>query len=408
MIRTVLSVSGPARKAQRPLLNLISYICLMKTSIILQVVIGITFLTDLTEWVFSDDIKPFYSLMQKASSLRAVGQTFLSVYHCQTGMSDLPNIPLVEGQPDILFEESIFNFGKVYRHEDVKHAFMFQNHGTKELKIEKIEASCGCIVVEELATMDVAPGMTGRIDVNLRTPDPGAITKSIRIYSNDPDTPVYTLKLSGEVIEDITVNPRQINFGHIFKGEKAHAEVHLQPRLGFDIEIKDVMTSNPVVSIKYKKEEQENRYIVNATLNEDTMVGVWTGNIYILTNSERQRQLIVSFFGEVIGDIKLYPPHIYFGVIKKGSEQVKSAFLTLLNEKIKVEKIEVQPDILVSEVVIEPQEDAGEKKRLTLRILNKIKKDAPLGQINSIVKIYTNSKIQPIIDIPVSGEIVEK
>ncbi|MDO8094920.1 MAG: hypothetical protein Q6360_15685, partial [Candidatus Brocadiales bacterium] len=130
--------------------------------------------------------------------------------------------------------------------------------------------------------------------VNLRTPDPGIINKSIRIYSNDPDTPVYTLKLSGEAIEDITVNPQHINFGHIFKGEKAHAEVHLQPRLGFDIEIKGVMASNPVVSVKYKKEEQENRYIVDATLNEDTMVGVWTGNIYIFTNSERQKQLIVS------------------------------------------------------------------------------------------------------------------
>lgn len=351
----------------------------MKTSITLPVIIGITFLT---KWVFSDNLKPFYSFIQEAS--------------------------LVEGQPDILFEESIFDFGKVYRHEDVKHAFAFQNRGTKELKIEKIESSCGCIVVEEeTTTVNLAPGMTGSVVVNLRTPDPGIINKSIRIYSNDPDTPVYTLKLSGEAIEDITVNPQHINFGHIFKGEKAHAEVHLQPRLGFDIEIKGVMASNPVVSVKYKKEEQENRYIVDATLNEDTMVGVWTGNIYIFTNSERQKQLIVSFFGEIIGDIKLYPPHIYFGVIKKGSEQVKSAFITLLNEKIKVEKIEVQPDILVSEIVTEPQEDEGEKKHVTLRILNKIKKDAPLGQINSIVKIYTNSKIQPIINIHIFGEIVE-
>jgi hypothetical protein len=309
---------------------------------------------------------------------------------------------------------------------------VFQNRGTKELNIEKIKASCGCIVAET-STRNVPPGMTGIIVTILRSgPNTGHITESISVYSNDPDNPVYALKLSGEIIEDIKINPKQIRFGYVSKGEKAQVEVDIQPRPGFDLEIKDVISSNPVVSIKYRKDELENKYIVEATLKEDTMIGVLTGNIYILTNSERQRRVAISFSGEVLGDIQLYPTHIYFGVIKKGSECVKSIFLTLLKEKIEVEKIEVQPEFLVSEIITEPQKDIGEEeheilysnfwevstdfpqkkivggKKVRLRILTKVRKDAPVGEINGVIKVYTNSEIQPIINIPVSVTITDK
>ena len=394
----------------------------MKISVILQVVVCSTFLSS---WAFPGNLKPFYPLIQKASSLNSIDGEYVD-----TIVTKIKNTrSLVEDQPDIFFEEPIYNFGKVYKNEDVEHVFMFQNHGIKELKIEKIKASCGCIVAET-STRNVPPEMSGIIDVILRSgPNTGHINKSIRVYSNDPDTPVYSLKLLGEIIEDITINPRQMRFGYVHKGEKAQVEVDIQPRPGFDLEIKDVISSSPVVSIKYRKDELENKYIVEATLKEDTMIGVLTGNIYILTNSERQRRVAISFSGEVLGDIRLYPTHIYFGVIKKGSECVKSAFLTLLKEKIEVEKIEVQPEFLVSEIITEPQKDIGEEKheilhsdfwetstslpqkdigKKTLRIMTKIKRNAPVGKIDGILKVYTNSEIQPIINIPVSAEITDK
>ncbi|MEE9214297.1 MAG: DUF1573 domain-containing protein [Thermodesulfobacteriota bacterium] len=397
----------------------------MKISVILQVVVCSTFLSS---WAFPGNLKPFYPLIQKASSLNSIDGEYVD-----TIVTKVKNTrSLVEDQPDIFFEEPIYNFGKVYKNEDVEHVFVFQNHGTKELKIEKIKASCGCIVAET-STRNVPPGMTGIIVTILRSGlNTGHITESISVYSNDPDNPVYALKLSGEIIEDIKINPKQIRFGYVSKGEKAQVEVDIQPRPGFDLEIKDVISSNPVVSIKYRKDELENKYIVEATLKEDTMIGVLTGNIYILTNSERQRRVAISFSGEVLGDIQLYPTHIYFGVIKKGSECVKSIFLTLLKEKIEVEKIEVQPEFLVSEIITEPQKDIGEEeheilhsdfwevstdfpqkkivggKKVRLRILTKVRKDTPVGEINGVIKVYTNSKIQPIINIPVSVTITDK
>jgi len=160
-------------------------------------------------------------------------------------------------------------------------------------------------------------------------------------------------------------------------------------------------------------------------------IGVLTGNIQILTNSERQSRVIIPFSGEVLGDIRLYPSHLYFGTIKKDNKCVKSVFITLLKEKIRVDRIEVQPDFLTSEIITDPrminggeeyvtlhsnfweastdfsQKNILEKNSKPLRILTRINKNTPVGKIEGTLKVYTNSEIQPIINIPISAEIID-
>ncbi len=396
----------------------------MKFYTVLYVVMVSTFISN---WVFSDDFQSYHLLKESGSGISSYDVKYEEKIITQVKNSKL----LVESQPDIFFEEPIYNFGKVYKNEDVEHFFILKNRGTKDLIIEDIKASCGCII-SEATTPKVLPGTSEGIIVTLRgIPDTGAISKSIRIYSNDPDTPVYSLKLLGEIVEDITINTRQISFGFIPKGKKVKVEIGVKPRPGFKLKIKDVISTNPDISIKYKKDEQDNKYVVEATLKDTATVGVLTGNIQIFTNSERQNRLIIPFSGEVLGDVRLYPSHLYFGVIKKDSKCVKSVFITLLKEKTRVDKIEVQPDFLTSEIITDPRMTIGEEEYVTLhsnfweastnisqknileknsiplRILTRIKENAPLGEIEGVLKVYTNSKIQPIINIPVSAEIID-
>ncbi len=393
--------------------------------VILQIVLCNAFLSS---WTFSDNLKSYYPLIKKDTDMISFDDVAEDTIITKVKNS---KSLVEEGQPDIFFEEPIYNFGKVYKNEDVEHVFVFQNRGTKELNIEKIKASCGCIVLET-TTRNVSPGMTGIIVTILRSdPYPGTINETIRVYSNDINTPVYSLKLLGETIEDITINTRQISFGFIPKGKKVKVELGVKPRLGFKLEIKDVISSSTDITIKYKKDEEENKYVVEATLKDTATVGVLTGNIQILTNSERQNRVIIPFSGEVLGDIRLYPSHLYFGVIKKDNKCVKSVFITLLKKNIRVDKIEVKPDFLTSEIITDPQMTIGEERYVTLhsdfweastnfsqknlleknsvplRILTRINENAPVGKIEGVLKVYTNSKIQPIINIPVSAEITD-
>ena len=222
----------------------------MKMSLILQVAIGITFFLP---WTIYDNLKPHYPSIHEFSNVCSADDK----YNDSSVTKGEPAKSLVEEQPDIFCEEPVYNFGKRYKYENIKHVFVFQNRGTKELKIGKIESSCGCIIGETTVT-NVDPGMSGTIVVNYRTgPDTGTMTKSIRVYSNDPDAPVYTLQLSGEIIEDITIHPRQIKFGYVSLGEKAHAEIEVQPRPGFDLEVKDVLSSNQSLVLNSRKINKE-------------------------------------------------------------------------------------------------------------------------------------------------------
>ena len=383
--------------------------------------------TFIFSWAFSGDFQSYHVLKERGSSR--------SSYDVKYEKKIIPNMknvqPLREGQPDIFFEEPNCDFGKVYKNEDVEHFFMFENRGTTDLIIEDIKASCGCII-SEATTPKVLPGMSGGIIVILKgVPDTGAISKNIKIYSNDPDASVYSLNLSGEIIEDITINPRQISFGFIPKGKKITVEIDVKLRPGFKLEIKDLISSNHDISIMYKKDDKENKYVVELTLKNTATVGVLTGNIQIVTNSERQNRLIIPVFGEVLGDIRLYPSHLYFGAIKKDNKCVKSVFITLLKENIRIDKIEVQPDFLTSEITTDPrmiineeryvtlhsnfweastnisQKNILEKNSVPLRILTRINENAPAGEIEGVLRVYTNSKIQPVITIPVSAEIID-
>ena len=395
----------------------------MKIFHILEVII----ITFTSSWAFSDDFQSHNLLKENR-----LGISSYDVKHEEKIVTKERNVlPLKEGQPDIYFEDPIYNFGEVYKNEDVEHLFIFENRGTKDLIIEDIKTSCGCII-SKVTAPKVHPGMSEGIFVVLKgAPDIGEISKNIKIYSNDLDSPVCSLKLSGEIIEDITIDTHQINFGCTPKGKKIKVGIDVKPRPGFKLAIQDVISSNPDISTEYKKKGHENKFVVETTLKSTSAIGFVTGNIQIFTNSERQDLLIIPFLGEVLGDIRLYPSHLNFGVIKKNNKCAKSIFITLLKETIRIDKIEVQPEFLASEIITDPQnvideeeyvtlhstfweastsfsrKNTLEKNQIPLRILTRINENAPVGKIEGLLKVYTSSKIQPIINIPISAEIID-
>ena len=103
----------------------------------------------------------------------------------------------------------------------------------------------------------------------------------------------------------------------------------------------------------------------------------------------------------------------------------------MLKEKTRVDKIEVQPDFLTTEIITDPRmiideeeyvtlhsnfweastsfsrKNTLEKNQIPLRILTRINENAPVGKIEGLLKVYTSSKIQPIINIHVSAEIID-
>lgn len=103
--------------------------------------------------------------------------------------------------PEIYFENTTHNFGKIEYNGDGTCEFIFKNTGKEPLLLTNVKASCGC-TTPTWPKQPVETGKTGTIVVKYNTKITGAFTKSIRVYSN-AKTNLVTLKISGTVAKAV-------------------------------------------------------------------------------------------------------------------------------------------------------------------------------------------------------------
>jgi len=303
--------------------------------------------------------------------------------------------------PTIFFEKPDFDFGQIFKGQKVEHIYEFENRGKDILNIRKVKTSCGCTAAI-LTNKTIPPGNTGEIratfNPGFRT---GNVTKSISVISNDPERPSYKLTISGEIIEDVSIKPRNIDFGSVSLGEKTSKTVTIKSQTKPDFKIKKITPSKPFINASIT-EEKNGEYIIKVALENNPEIGRFSGGIYLETNSQRQKKVTVPFFGEIVGDVTTYPKKIYFGFVARGKELTHKLFVKISKDNIKILSIKTSPDYVSSEIVEE-----GEKDNHHYLIEVKLHAEAAAGKIGGLLELYTNSKIQPVVIIPIMGEIEE-
>lgn len=108
---------------------------------------------------------------------------------------------LAIGAPTIYVAQPVYDFGSVFEGIAVAHTFMIKNSGDEVLEISGVSASCGCTAAE-LASKSIAPGESVALDVLVNTTGfGGTISKAITVYSNDPESPLLSLRVTGQVLK---------------------------------------------------------------------------------------------------------------------------------------------------------------------------------------------------------------
>ena len=96
-----------------------------------------------------------------------------------------------------------FDFGKVLPQKSLSREFSIRSLGGRDLVIENVSTSCGCTVADNLAKKVVKPGGSQPLRVTLTTPaNPGSLTKSVMVRSNDPVRPLLEIKLKATVVAE--------------------------------------------------------------------------------------------------------------------------------------------------------------------------------------------------------------
>ncbi len=107
-----------------------------------------------------------------------------------------------ENIPEIYFEKTTHDFGKIDYNSDGNCEFSFKNTGKEPLLLTNVKASCGC-TTPTWPKEPIKKNKTGTIVVKYNTKIIGSFTKSIRVYSNAKTTPV-TLRITGAVVKTQT------------------------------------------------------------------------------------------------------------------------------------------------------------------------------------------------------------
>ncbi len=301
--------------------------------------------------------------------------------------------------PDIFFKNPDFNFGQIFKGQKVEHIYEFENRGKDILTIGKVKTSCGCTAAL-LTNNTVPPGKTGEIKATFNSGSrTGNVTKSISVISNDPERPSYKLTISGKIIEDVIIKPKNINFGSVYLGEKINKTISIKSQTMPDFKIKKIRPSKQFINASIV-EEKNGEYIINVVLKDNHKIGRFSGGIYLETNSPKQQKANIPFFGEIVGDITTYPKRIYYGTTTEGKELTQKLFVKIKDHNIKILNTKLSPDFLSIKI-----DERYELNNPHYLIQIKLHKEATIGKLNGLLELYTNSNSQPFIKIPITGDI---
>lgn len=113
--------------------------------------------------------------------------------------------------PQILVTKAYHDFGGIGPGTYHSCEFTFKNVGTKTLKIENIQSTCGCSV-PKLEKNDYEPGESGKIEVRFHAPSVnGETKKQLYIISNDPSNSRAQLELRAFVEVKVVAEPTEVS-----------------------------------------------------------------------------------------------------------------------------------------------------------------------------------------------------
>lgn len=194
-----------------------------------------------------------------------------------------------------------YDFGTIPQGQQVEHVFIVKNNGDMPLSIKGIRPSCGCTAAQA-SSLVIQQGKTSDIKVTFNSTNFfGAIHKTIAVESDDPKAPISTLSLNGSVIEEITVNPRQINLGVLKSG--AAIEITLSVINNGMKSVRLLSVKSPMPQINVKPSSGVIKPGETATINvsasphkNDRML---SGYISIMTDNPAKKEIIVPVYASV-------------------------------------------------------------------------------------------------------------
>jgi hypothetical protein len=289
--------------------------------------------------------------------------------------------------PKIACDAPDFNFGVKRDHETVVHSFVLRNDGDAPLAITRVKASCGCTAVKS-STNSILPGQTATVDARFTLKGRrGKQQKSITVESNDPATPRLRLWLKGEIVVEVALQPRYLNF----------RQVHKDSVVTQTVELVSLRPALRIIDVKANSASYE------ATIDPDgrgltvrtvppLKVGLVRGHMTVKTDHPMGLSTDLSIAAVAVGDLTVMPRELALRSSWPDARRVTLVIRPFNKLPFDITKVEAPlPSITTS---FKKQPDG------TARVdLDGVRPDKALN--GKAILIHTSLKSSPVLRVPI-------
>ena len=316
--------------------------------------------------------------------------------------------------PRLTIVEPVKDYGTVPKGEKLNWTFAIKNTGTSDLQIIAARPACGCTVAE--FDKVIKPGETGKVSASVDTTAfAGPIAKTVTLETNDPTTPTSTLTLHAIVKPYVEAFPAGFVRYTLLQGDAETQSITLYTEEDEPFEITKVETPGDWVKVTYAKIENEAekaeggkkgqpQYKVNITVGgPDIKLGPIGEKVHIYTSSKHQPEYPISITGVVRPPYRVEPTMMNFGEVTATDAAASRAIVVKSNdlktpERFQVTKVESSVPTIAA--TVKPTANKGEYE-VTLQVA----KNAKPGDLDGMVKIYTNDQVNPVVTVPIKATV---
>lgn len=310
------------------------------------------------------------------------------------------------GAQVIKLEPNSFDFGEMQQQEEKVTHVTVTNMGAGLLVIEDVKADCGC-TVPNIENKSLAPGESTQMEIRFNSKKfHGNVYKSVQVMSNDPMNPVVDVMLTAKVFAALVINPanERIGFSRSQRGDVTTKPVTFEATQVDALELSVGKTRSGLFQVKAVNgvDGDPRKSHLEVTVPADMPAGRHRDVVRVATNVPERPTVDIEMQAWVVEALTTSPEQVSFRYKKTFNQSVRVApFEPGL--KFKATKVEIDlPEIEIE--LIEAQPNAEYKVRMTGHPIDKTDPRAieNQGRIKGTLKIYTNLKDTPVIEVPVT------
>lgn len=208
--------------------------------------------------------------------------------------------------PKIACDEPKWEFEKVMEGKELSHSFKVKNQGDEVLNLENVRGSCGCTAAKPVSKV-LQPGEETEIKTTFNsTGRTGKQTKYVYVHSNDPETKILKLTITGEVEKKpaprIILRPPSWNMQTIESGITKETNLTILNTGDQPLEIESLKPSTEQIQTNFKGPstlKPGEQMSLQITYAPDIMSSTIREKIVISSNDPKRGQSKFNIYGSL-------------------------------------------------------------------------------------------------------------